>query len=261
MVEEKRYLVDVGIRDLPFPMRVASKADPKGQFTVANISISARITQEFEAQWINKFVRILHQHQDGLGTRTLRENIKDYMEELRASMVKIELNYPFFIEKVTPVSKEKCLVRYMCTYSSKFSSTLNKAKSSFQMEIPCITTYPASSHEKPGGLFGQLSIVHIEVETNKQIFPEDLVEIVDRYALAPVYSYLAEEDQEFIIQKVHSHKKTSVVVTDEVKEELGLNPDIAWYAVRCSNFGMLRPYSTVLATEKSMWVPSSGWDQ
>lgn len=261
MADERRFLVDVGIRDLPFPMRVPSKADPDGQSTVANISISARIMQEFEAQWIDKFIRILHQHQDTLGPKTLRENIKDYMEGLRASMVKIAFTYPFFIEKVTPVSQEKCLVRYMCTYSSKYSSTLDKASSILQMEIPCITTYPASSSEKPGGLFGQLSIFHIEVETNKQVFPEDLVETVDRHALAPVYSYLTEDDQAFIIQKIHSHKKTSVVVTDEIKEELALDREITWYAVRCSNFGMLRPYSTVLATEKSMWVPSSGWEE
>ena len=31
--------------------------------------------------------------------------------------------------------------------------------------------------------------------------------------------------------------------------------------VRCANFGMLRPYSTFLATEKNKWVPDSGWEE
>ena len=43
MADRKRFLVDVGIKDLPFPMKVASKVDPNGQPTIANISISARI--------------------------------------------------------------------------------------------------------------------------------------------------------------------------------------------------------------------------
>ena len=45
-----------------------------------------------------------------------------------------------------------------------------------------------------------------------------------------------------------------------LKEELARNGDIIWYAVRCSNFGMLHSYSTVIHTEKSPWVPFSGHD-
>ena len=127
------------------------------------------------------------------------------------------------------------------------------------MELPCITTYPASSLAGAGGLFGQLSIFDIEVESDGDVYPEELVDIVDRHAVAPLYSFLTEEDQTFIIDKVHSIEKTSVVVTDEVKDELAQDRAISSYAVRCSNFGMLRPYSTFLATEKNKWVPGSGW--
>ncbi len=256
MAEERRFLIDVGMRNLPFPMEVASKAYPRGQSTIANISVSARIIQEFEARWIDKFIRIIHQHRDRIGTKTLRVNIMDYLKELEAKAVKIDFDYPFFIEKLTPVSKEKCLVRYLCTYSAKASYVVDKPKVIFKMEIPVITTYPGSGPEKPGGLFGQLSIVVVEVESQKEIYPEDLVELVDKHALAPVYSFSTEEDQAFIIQKVHSEKKSSVVLTDEIKDELSRNPDITWYSVHCSNYGMLHSYSTVIRTEKTTWFPS-----
>jgi GTP cyclohydrolase I len=98
----------------------------------------------------------------------------------------------------------------------------------------------------------------VEVESRKDIYPEDLVELVDRHALAPVYSFLTEEDQRSIIHQIHSEKQTSVVMVDEIKGELARDRDIHWYAVRCSNFGMLHSYSTVIGTEKSSWVPFSG---
>ena len=259
MVDERKFLMDVGMRELPFPMRVVSKVDPDGQFTVANISITARIMQQFEARWIDKFIQIVHEHRDRIGTKTLRVNIMDYLEELKATTVKIDFDYPFFIEKVTPVSGKRCLVRYLCTYSAKASTIESEPKIFFKMEIPAITTYPASDPEKPGGLFGQLSIVVIEVQSKRDIYPEDLVDIVDRHALSPVYSFLGEEDQIFIIQKIHSENRSSVVMTDGIKGELARNQEIDWYSVRCSNFGMLHSYSTVIGTEKSMWVPSSGY--
>jgi GTP cyclohydrolase I len=261
MSEEKRFLVDVGMRDFPFPMKVTSKAFSEGQFTIANISISARIIQEFEARWIDKFIQILHQHRDRIGTKTLQDNIMDYLKELEAKSVKIDFNYPFFVEKFTPVSKEKCLVRYLCTYSAKASYVVEKPKIIFKMEIPIITTFPGSPPEKPGGLFGQLSVVALEIDSQKEIYPEELVEIVDKHALAPIYSFLTQEDQAFIIHKIHSEKKTSVVVTDEIRDELSRNRDIVWYSVRCFNYGMLHSYSTVIGTEKSAWVPFSGYEE
>ncbi len=261
MVEEKRFLVDVGMKKLPFPMRVVSKTEPEGQYTIAYISVNARIMQQFEASWIDKFIMVLHAHRERIGTKTLRDNILDYLKELKASNVRIDFEYPFFIEKVTPVSKEKCLVQYNCYYSAKVSSIDETPKIIQKIEIPVVTTYPASAPDKPGGLFGQLSIVHIEIESKKDIFPEDLVEMVDKRALVPVYSFLTEEDQHYIIDKVHSEKKTSVVMTDEIKEDLARNRDIGWYSVQCANYGMLHSYSTVIGTEKSMWVPFTSYGE
>ena len=261
MAEEKKFLVDVGMKGLPFPMKVISKVYPDGQPTIANISVTARIMHEFEARCIDNFIQILHQHRDRIGTKTLRANIADYVKELNATTVKVDFDYPFFIEKLTPVSQEKCMVRYRCTYSAKTSSIGDKVKIRFKMEIPVITTYPTSFPEKAGGLFGQLSIVLVEIGSEKDIYPEDLVEIIDRHALAPVYSFLTEEDQTFIIQKIHSEKKTSVAMTDEIRAELAHNRAIDWYSVHCSNFGMLHSYSTIITTEKNMWVPFSSYEE
>jgi GTP cyclohydrolase IB len=260
MARERRFLVDVGIKDLPFPMRVVSRVDSEGQPTIANISVSARIMREFEARWIDKFIQIIHRHKDRIGTKTLSENIIDYLRDLEATAVKIDFTYPYFVEKSTPVSKEKCLVRYMCTYAARAFSMNERAKIRFTMEIPVITTYPGSDPHKPGGLLGQLSVVELEVESRKDIYPEDLVELVDRHALMSIYSFLTEEDQIYVIQKVHTEEKSSVVVTDEIKNELSKNHDIDWYSVRSSNYGMLHSYSTIIGTEKGMWVPSSGFE-
>ena len=86
---------------------------------------------------------------------------------------------PIFIEKLTPVSKEKCLVRYLCTYSPKISYIEEIPKITFKIRIPVITTYPGSA-QKTWWTIAQLSIVAIEVESSKDIFPEDIVEIVDK---------------------------------------------------------------------------------
>jgi GTP cyclohydrolase I len=257
MEGEKRFLQDVGLTDLPYPMRVLSRAFKEGQFTIANISIIARIMHEFEARWIDKFIQVVHKHQNYIGTETLKTNILDYMKELNATKVKVDFDFPFFVEKTTPVSQEKCHVRYACAYSASVSKSDLNPQISLKVSAPCITTYPSSFPDKPGGLFGQISTVDIDVQSHKDIFPEDLIEIVDEHALVPVYSFLTEEDQNFVIQKIHSEKKTSVVMVDEIKEDLANMSKIEGYTVTCKNFGMLHSYSTYIGTSKSMWIPLS----
>ncbi len=125
------------------------------------------------------------------------------------------------------------------------------------MDIPIITTHPDAFKTKPRGLFGQLSVITIETESETEVFPENLVDIVDKYALAPVYSFLTEEDQDYLIEKIHSEQKHSVLVLDDIKEELARNRDLDWFSVKCTNHSLLHPYKTLIDTEKSLWVPFS----
>ena len=85
--------------------------------------------------------------------------------------------------------------------------------------------------------------------------PFEIVDVVDKHALSPIYSFLTDEDQSYLIQKIHSQQKSSVVMVDEIKEELSRDPELVWYSVRCSNYGMLHTYSTVIRTERNMWFP------
>ncbi len=256
MTDEQRFLVDVGLTNIHFPVRVSSRSNPDGQHTIADISISARIWQRFEANWIDRVIQITHRHRDTIGPETLRRNIMDYYNELRAASVEVELSFPFFYEKRTPVSGEPCLVRYHCGHSAKITSIERGPRSRQRLRIPVITTYPGSQPAAARGLFAQLTVVTCEIETDSTpVYPEEIIDIVERQALSPVFSFLTPEDQAAIIEKVHSEQKTSVVLTDEVKTALQRHPAIKWYQVRSSNHGMLHSYSTFVGTEKSSWAP------
>ncbi len=258
MKNEERFMVDVGMKGFAFPIRALSRQNTSGQQTVASISVSARVMHEFEAGWIDRFIQLIHKHRDRIGTRFLKENIKDYLSALNASSVRIGFHYPFFIEKITPASHEKCLVKYQCTYSAHMTVD---SKITFKMKIPCLTTYPDSAKDKIGGLMAQLSFILLEVESSRDVYPEELVELVDACALSPVYSFMTDEDQHAVIQKVHSERTTSVTAVDEIKKRLAADRSLDYYSVNAMNFGLLHSYSTVVGTEKSIWVPFSGYDE
>lgn len=253
--DEQRFLVDVGLRNLYLPIRARSRGNDAGQPTVAEIGVAARIWRKFEAGWIDGFIRIAHRHRGEVGPESLRANVMDYHHEFRAATVRIKLDYPFFYEKQAPVSGESGLVRYRCSCAAQLDTLERGPRVMHRLEIPVLTTYPVS-HPDSGGLFARLSVVECDVETEGDgPFPEDFIDVVDRCALSPVYSYLTAEDQAAVIAKVHRERKTSVMMIDEIKDELRRMNGVKSYAVRASNYGMLHPYSTFVATEKSNWAP------
>ncbi len=255
MKEEERFLVEVGIRDVRVPITANSRASADGQHTVASVSIFARIMREFEAAWIDRFIQILHQSKREARIDSMQSIVRECRESFRAEFVGLEMSYPVFVQKKTPVSTETCLVEYACSYSAVFPSVEHGTKVTFEIKIPCITTYPVSELDGAGGLLAQLSVVSIKALSKSDLFPEDLVTIVDSHALAPMYSFLTLEDQKEIIERVHSRRKTSVVLVDEIKEDLALDKKIDFYTVRCGNFGLLHSFSTLIATEKNYWSP------
>jgi GTP cyclohydrolase IB len=260
MTTATTFLVDVGMRNLPFPMRVASRGNPDGQATVGNISISAHVMQEFEAHWIDRFIQVLHRHREAIGTRMLKANVLDYVAQFDKAPVTIDFEYPFFIEKMTPAAKARSLVRYRCAYSVSASGATDP-RILFKIEVPAITTYPQADVGLGGQPFGQLSVLTIEVEPRQEIFPEDLVDLVDRHALAPVYSFLTAEDQALLIERVHQEVKSSVALVGDITAELARNADVRWYAIHCANFGMLHSYSTVIGAETGSWLPFSAYTE
>ena len=123
MSDGRRYMVDVGMYKFPFPIKVLTRDYPEGQPTIADISVHARILKEFEANWIDRFVQVVHQHKDNISPTAIKQNIVDYQEAFGATSVRINLDYPLFMAKMTPVSKQKCLVKYDCVSSTKLGSS------------------------------------------------------------------------------------------------------------------------------------------
>ncbi|MFH2049519.1 MAG: GTP cyclohydrolase, FolE2/MptA family [bacterium] len=254
MPDKKRHLVDVDLNDFKYPLKVSSPSYPNGMPTIATISIHARINHDFAARWIEKFINILHQHRDSIGSSSLKTNVLDYLNELEANKVQVIFEYPYFVEKITPISKQKDLVPYQCKYTVRVSCTDNCPISTLKIEIPTITTDPASKPDNERGLFAQKSVCHIEVESDREVYPDEFVSLVDRHALIPIHSFLSLEDKAHLIETAHTKCKSSVVMIEEIQEELAQKNYINWYKIKCNNYGLLNLHNTGIGAEKDLGI-------
>jgi GTP cyclohydrolase IB len=252
-------LLEVGVRDLPYPVRVPSRADPRGQPTVARVSLEASVAHEFEADWADRLVRVLHEHRERISAPALKQDVGAYLEALGAGMVEISLEYPFFVEKRTPRTGQKCLVKYDCTYCIVGLLPRSAPKVFFKIAVPCITTGPSPDGRRRGASVGQVSTVTLETESQRDVYAEDLVALVDRNALAPLYSFLGPEDREDVLRRIRTQRRTSVELVERVRGELSADPGLGFYSVRCLDSSFLRPYRTLIGEEMGPPQPPGPW--
>ena len=252
-------LADVGVADLLRPVRVPSRADPRGQPTVARVSVEASVAREFEADWVDRLLKVLHAHRDDVGMEALKREVGAYVEALDASVVEVTLDYPFFVEKRTPRTGQKCLVKYDCTYSVVALSPDATPRVFFAITIPCITTGPSPQRWRGGASLGQLSTATLRTESQRDVYPEDLVALVDRNALVPLYSFLAPEDREDILRRIRTGWRTSVDMVGRIRGELAGDPSLGYYSVCCLDSSILHPYHTTVGQVMGPRKPRGPW--
>jgi GTP cyclohydrolase I len=250
MNSERAFLVDIGIEGVDVPIVAPSRDAASGRPTIATFSAMATVKRDYEASSIDELIQLFRDHDGTISVESLQEMVLGYRDELGGVPLRVALTYPFVIEKRAPVSGERSPVTHRCGYSVEVGPLQRFAKPLFRIDVPVLTTYPAATKETPGGLFSQESDVALRLECTRDVFPEDLAELVERHALAPKYSYMTAEDQDFIRQRAHARRISSVMMTAAIQRELEAMDEIRWFSIRCRNRGMLHAYRTFVGTQR-----------
>src|SRR5690242_16378078 len=108
-------LDQVGVSGIRYPIVVLDRAH-KHQQTVATVALSVSLPHDVKGTHMSRFVEILEAHRREMTLRTLQTILDDLRHRLRADAARIEVAFPYFIERSAPVSGERGLLDYDCTF-------------------------------------------------------------------------------------------------------------------------------------------------
>jgi len=197
----------VGISDLKYPIQVLDR-NGKPMSVVAEISMSVHLPHHFKGTHMSRFLEVLTSHEGEITMRTLPAILRDLKAKLDAESAYIDVKFPYFIEKEAPVSKAKGKVGFECT----FIGSSNGVKDDFalRVKVPVTTLCPCSKEISDRGAHNQRGYVTLEVRTHELspgkwdiVWIEELVEIAEKAASAPVYSVLKRPDERFVTMQAY----------------------------------------------------------
>ncbi len=235
----------VGIKSLKYPITVKDR-DNGIQHTVATVAMTVDLPKEFKGTHMSRFVEVLMNKRE-IHIDSIFEILKEMQNKLHANSAHIELDFPYFKEKLAPVSKKPSLIDYRI----KFHAVMNKNKKDVIMTVvvPVKTLCPCSKNISKYGAHNQRGEVTVAVRFNDIVWFEDIISIVEQSASCELFTLLKRDDEKYVTEKAYENPVFVEDVVRNVVTRLKQNEKILWYHVEAENFESIHNHNAYAMIE------------
>lgn len=237
----------VGVKGLRYPVTVRDRAHRR-QKTVASFSLSVSLPHHFKGTHMSRFVEVLHEHRDQIDMETLPAIVTTLRTRLEAERARIEVEFPYFMERSAPVSGSVALMCYDCRYVAE----ANGGGDDFivGVKVPVTTLCPCSKAIAEYGAHNQrgyvdLSIRSLRLESGlpRMVWIEELVEVAEKAGSSPVFPLLKREDERELTMRAYDNPVFVEDVVRHVAASLRTDRRIAWLLVRAETLESIHDHN------------------
>ena len=228
----------VGICELHYPIWVKDRQNEVQQ-TSATLSMSVGLPHDYKGTHMSRFLQVLTEHEGEFTMNTLPEILHELKERLDAETAHLEVSFPYYMTKTSPVSGLKAKTRYLCTFMGESNGT--KDDFLLKTEIPVATLCPCSKEISDYGAHNQRGNVTVTVQTNRKgeewdfLWIEELVDIAEQSASAPLYPLLKREDERYVTMQAYDNPVFVEDLVRNVALKLKAEKRVAWFEVKAVN--------------------------
>jgi len=234
----------VGIADLRYPVGISGR-DGATQRTVATVAMDVDLPSHVRGTHMSRFVELLHEQAADIAPSQLGEAADELRRRLDSDRARIVLDFPYFIERSAPVSGMSSLIDlegHLAVASGQVGTSLEIAA-----RVPVTSLCPCSKEISDYGAHNQRGYVELYVRclASDPVWLEDLVEVAESSASAPIYPLLKRVDERHVTMQAYDNP---VFVEDIVREAaIALRADerVLGFTASASNQESIHNHSAV----------------
>lgn len=237
----------VGVRGLRFPIQIRDKAH-QHQNTIATISMCVDLPKEFKGTHMSRFIEVLNAH----GSIVHVENIEDILHAMQAKLsaatAHLEMEFPFFLTKKAPVTGKEGVM----DYTARFSATACGKEIDFVLTVivGVTTLCPCSKAISKYSAHNQRGNVTVSIRSDKVVWIEDLIALVEASASSELYSLLKRQDEKAVTERAYENPVFVEDLVRNVALKLNAHHDVTWYRVEAENFESIHNHNAYACLEK-----------
>ena len=240
-------LDQVGVMGLRYPISVLDK-DHEKQSTVAQITMSVNLPHHFKGTHMSRFLEVLNEHHGEVTMRTLPAILNRMRDRLDAESARIELTFPYFLERSAPVSGSKGMMDYECVFIGEMTG--ESLDFTIGVKVPVTSLCPCSKEISEYGAHNQRGIITLQVKSTLDadgrpnlIWLEELIALAESCASSPVFPLLKREDERHVTMRAYENPVFVEDMARNVAEKLQSDERVAWFSVHAENFESIHNHS------------------
>ncbi len=238
----------VGVRNLRFPIQVRDKAHSV-QNTVATIGMFVDLPKEFKGTHMSRFIEVLNAHGNVIHVENIPDILRSLQKQLNASTSHIEIEFPYFMSKRSPVSRGESLMDYI----ARFDAAAVNGRIDFVLTVKAhVTTLcPCSKAIAKYGAHNQRGLVTVALRFIKPVWIEDVVAMIESSASSELYALLKRQDEKAVTERAYENPVFVEDLVRNVALKLNAHPQVKGYKVEAENFESIHNHNAYACIEKS----------
>ena len=144
----------VGIKGIRHPVRVRDRSQGE-QHTIATFNMYVELPHNFKGTHMSRFVAILNNHEYEITVKSFRDMLTEMTTLLEADAGHIEMTFPYFVRKASPVTGVTSLMDYEVTLVGRVTN--GSPRIEVCVVVPVTSLCPCSKQISDYGAHNQRS--------------------------------------------------------------------------------------------------------
>jgi GTP cyclohydrolase I len=241
----------VGVKAVRHPLTVRTQ-DGEVQPTVGMWNLDVHLPADQKGTHMSRFVALLEENTP-LEAATFRTMLAAMLEKLEAEAGRIEVSFPYFVNKTAPVSGVQSLLDYEVTLTGEIRNGATRLF--IKVLVPVTSLCPCSKKISQYGAHNQRSHVTINAELAGEVAVEDLLRIAEEEASCELWGLLKRPDEKFVTERAYENPKFVEDLVRDVAQRLNADERIVAYVLEAENFESIHNHSAYAVIERDKRVP------
>lgn len=237
----------VGVRGLRIPLQVRDKSRQL-QNTVARVGMFVDLPKEFKGTHMSRFVEVLNSHGSVVHVENIPDMLRAMQAKLQSQTAHVEMEFPYFLVKKAPVSGKEGVL----DYNVRFDAAMNGNDLDFLLtvRVTVTTLCPCSKAISKYGAHNQRGEVTVQVRSDRIVWIEEIISLVESCGSSEMYSLLKREDEKAVTERAYENPVFVEDLVRNVALRLNAHPDVAWYKVEAENYESIHNHNAYACIEK-----------
>ncbi|MDB2461230.1 GTP cyclohydrolase FolE2 [Gammaproteobacteria bacterium] len=237
----------VGIKDIKYPFEISDR-DKVPQSTIGNFTMSVGLPHDVKGTHMSRFVKILEDQNDSLSIENFDNLVKNTTDVLDSDSAYISVDFTYFKKKTAPVSRVESLLDYSINYTCEVKNNIiNKY---LKVTVPVTSLCPCSRNISDYGAHNQRSHISAHIRTEKTVWIDDVIEMLEDQASCQIYGLLKRPDEKYVTEHAYDNPKFTEDIIRDVAVTLNKDERITAYKIESENFESIHNHSAYAYIEK-----------